>query len=122
MTVAKARTGWRVVLGAVALATTWLVGVWPPPVWWRHHEPRCTAMMRRRDPACPPPHVTRLDGISPLVIGMVLLSEDARDPVLKRLAAIVRENTQRLNRLVEDVLRVARREPPLQLAPCCAAI
>lgn len=42
-----------------------------------------------------------------------LLNEDARDPVLKRLAAIVRENTQRLNRLVEDVLRVARREPPL---------
>jgi two-component system sensor histidine kinase PilS (NtrC family) len=42
-----------------------------------------------------------------------LLNEDARDPVLKRLAVIVRENTQRLNRLVEDVLRVARREPPL---------
>jgi two-component system sensor histidine kinase PilS (NtrC family) len=42
-----------------------------------------------------------------------LLAEDARDPVLKRLAAIVRENTHRLNRLVEDVLRVARREPPL---------
>jgi two-component system sensor histidine kinase PilS (NtrC family) len=42
-----------------------------------------------------------------------LLNEDARDPVLKRLAIIVRENTQRLNRLVEDVLRVARREPPL---------
>jgi two-component system sensor histidine kinase PilS (NtrC family) len=42
-----------------------------------------------------------------------LLDEDARDPVLKRLASIVRENTKRLNRLVEDVLRVARREPPL---------
>lgn len=42
-----------------------------------------------------------------------LLAEDATDPVLKRLAAIVRENTQRLARLVEDVLRVARREPPL---------
>jgi len=42
-----------------------------------------------------------------------LLGEDSNDPVLKRLAAIVRENTQRLNRLVEDVLRVARREPPL---------
>jgi two-component system sensor histidine kinase PilS (NtrC family) len=42
-----------------------------------------------------------------------LLAEDARDPVLKRLAVIVRENTHRLNRLVEDVLRVARREPPL---------
>jgi two-component system sensor histidine kinase PilS (NtrC family) len=42
-----------------------------------------------------------------------LLGEDASDPVLKRLASIVRENTLRLNRLVEDVLRVARREPPL---------
>lgn len=42
-----------------------------------------------------------------------LLGEDAKDPVLKRLAAIVRENTKRLNRLVEDVLRVARREPPI---------
>ncbi|HET9023170.1 MAG TPA: ATP-binding protein [Burkholderiaceae bacterium] len=42
-----------------------------------------------------------------------LLGEDANDPVLKRLAAIVNENTKRLNRLVEDVLRVARREPPL---------
>jgi two-component system sensor histidine kinase PilS (NtrC family) len=42
-----------------------------------------------------------------------LLNEDAKDPVLKRLADIVIENTRRLNRLVEDVLRVARREPPL---------
>jgi two-component system sensor histidine kinase PilS (NtrC family) len=42
-----------------------------------------------------------------------LLGEDSSDPLLKRLSSIVRENTQRLNRLVEDVLRVARREPPL---------
>jgi two-component system sensor histidine kinase PilS (NtrC family) len=42
-----------------------------------------------------------------------LMSEDSADPLLKRLSGIVRENTQRLNRLVEDVLRVARREPPL---------
>ncbi len=42
-----------------------------------------------------------------------LLGEDTSDPTLKRLAAIVRENTQRLARLVEDVLRVARREAPL---------
>ncbi len=42
-----------------------------------------------------------------------LLAEDARDAMQKRLADIVRENTARLNRLVEDVLRVARREPPL---------
>ena len=42
-----------------------------------------------------------------------LMGEDSTDPMLQRLAGIVRENTQRLNRLVEDVLRVARREPPL---------
>jgi two-component system sensor histidine kinase PilS (NtrC family) len=42
-----------------------------------------------------------------------LMGEDSADPLLRRLAGIVRENTQRLNRLVEDVLRVARREPPL---------
>jgi two-component system sensor histidine kinase PilS (NtrC family) len=43
-----------------------------------------------------------------------LLGEDSADPVQQRLAAIVRENTARLNRLVEDVLRVARREHPLE--------
>jgi two-component system sensor histidine kinase PilS (NtrC family) len=42
-----------------------------------------------------------------------LLAEDARDALQARLTGIVRENTTRLNRLVEDVLRVARREPPL---------
>jgi len=42
-----------------------------------------------------------------------LMGEDSADPMMQRLAGIVRENTQRLNRLVEDVLRVARREPPL---------
>ncbi len=42
-----------------------------------------------------------------------LLAEDARDALQKRLAGIVRENTARLNRLVEDVLRVARRDAPL---------
>jgi len=42
-----------------------------------------------------------------------LLAEDARDALQQRLAGIVRENTSRLNRLVEDVLRVARREAPL---------
>ncbi len=50
-----------------------------------------------------------------------LLSEETTDPLPKRLAGIVRENTQRLNRLVEDVLRVARREPPvgeeIEIAP-----
>jgi len=54
-----------------------------------------------------------------------LLSEDVRDPLHQRLASIVRENTQRLNRLVEDVLRAARRDPPLSdeldLSQFCAA-
>ncbi len=42
-----------------------------------------------------------------------LLAEDAADASLRRLASIVRENTLRLNRLVDDILRVARREAPL---------
>jgi len=42
-----------------------------------------------------------------------LLAEDATDPAQRRLAGIVRENTVRLNRLVDDVLRAARREVPL---------
>ncbi len=42
-----------------------------------------------------------------------LLAEEAQAPLQRRLTGIVRENTLRLNRLVEDVLRVARREPPL---------
>ncbi len=42
-----------------------------------------------------------------------LLAEEAQAPLQQRLTSIVRENTQRLSRLVDDVLRVARREPPL---------
>lgn len=42
-----------------------------------------------------------------------LLAEQAREPTVQRLTAIVRENTARLDRLVDDVLRVARREAPL---------
>ena len=54
-----------------------------------------------------------------------LLAEDVRDPLHQRLASIVRENTQRLNRLVEDVLRAARRDSPLtdefDLSAFCSA-
>jgi two-component system sensor histidine kinase PilS (NtrC family) len=39
------------------------------------------------------------------------LAEDSSDPLQLRLASIVRDNTRRLNSLVENVLRVARREP-----------
>jgi monofunctional biosynthetic peptidoglycan transglycosylase len=31
-----------------AAFVVWLLAVWPPPIWWRDHEPRCTAMMRLR--------------------------------------------------------------------------
>lgn len=49
MAVQETRIARRVLLGTTALALVWLFGVWPPPVWWRDHEPRCTAMMRLRD-------------------------------------------------------------------------
>lgn len=42
-----------------------------------------------------------------------LLAEEPLGPLQRRLVEIVRENTSRLNRLVEDVLRVARRDPPM---------
>ena len=45
----QARSARRVVLGSGALFVAWLFAIWPPPVWWRDHEPRCTAMMRLRD-------------------------------------------------------------------------
>ncbi len=41
-----------------------------------------------------------------------LLLEEVREPTSLRLAQIVNDNTRRLNRLVEDVLRVARRDLP----------
>lgn len=41
-----------------------------------------------------------------------LMSEAPPDEMSARLARIVRENTARLDRIVGDVLRVARREPP----------
>jgi len=49
MAVGKDRIAGRVVLWTAAFFLVWLLGVWPPPVWWRTHEPRCTAMMRLRN-------------------------------------------------------------------------
>jgi len=42
----KARNGRRAALGLALAAAVWLFGVWPPPLWWRDHWPRQTAMMR----------------------------------------------------------------------------
>jgi len=78
MAVAKARIARRVVLGTAAFAAAWLFAVWPPPVWWRDHAPRCTAMMRRRASACPPVTWTPLSAIAPVLPRMVIVGEDWR--------------------------------------------
>jgi monofunctional glycosyltransferase len=81
MAVQKARIARRVVLGTAALFLVWLFGVWPPPVWWRTHEPRCTAMMRlRNDCRTGRRAVGPSDRreASPLLERMVIIAEDSR--------------------------------------------
>src|SRR6266566_833344 len=72
----------RRALGWAGLALlVWLFGVWPPPVWWRGHWPRCTAMMREHAAggvACPAYHPAHLSEISPLLPRMVIIGEDSR--------------------------------------------
>src|SRR5438105_8316534 len=74
---AKPRNARRWALGTAGLAIAWLLGVWPPPLWWRDHWPRATAMMRERGPA-PVWHPTRLKDISPVLQRMVIIGEDSR--------------------------------------------
>lgn len=63
--------------GAIALAFTWLLGVWPPPIWWRSHWPAETAMMRLRGRAV---HYepTPLDQFPATLRRVVLIGEDSR--------------------------------------------
>src|SRR3989475_3885644 len=80
MAVQKDRIARRVVLWTAALSLVWLFAVWPPPVWWRTHEPRCTAMMRLRSDCRP---AGRSDGcatkyLSPTLDRMVIIAEDSR--------------------------------------------
>src|SRR2546427_11716178 len=75
---AKPRKVRRVALGMAALALGWLFGVWPPPVWWRDHWPRCTAMMRERGADCRRFQPIALRDISPLLQRMVIIGEDSR--------------------------------------------
>ena len=70
----KDRIARRVVLWTAALLLVWLFGVWPPPVWWRTHEPRCTAMMRLRDDC----HARRRAGKAPILERMIIIAEDSR--------------------------------------------
>jgi monofunctional biosynthetic peptidoglycan transglycosylase len=73
MAVQQARIARRVLLGSGALFVVWLFGVWPPPIWWRDHQPRCTAMMRSRSDC----HVAKPTA-SPLLERMVIIAEDSR--------------------------------------------
>jgi len=78
---AKRRKLGRWALGFAAIALAWLVGVWPPPVWWRDHWPRETAMMRLRadhQSAGPMVRPSALRDISPLLQRMVIIGEDSR--------------------------------------------
>jgi len=70
----------RWTLGIGTLAIVWLFGVWPPPVWWRSHSPRVTAMMREEPPPPAPAGVHRLplSSIAPVMQRMVIIGEDSR--------------------------------------------
>ncbi len=79
---------WAAGLGVLALI--WLLGVWPPPVWWRFHTPRTTAMMREesttpatsgesfRGSRLPTVHPVPLSSIAPVMQRMVIIGEDSR--------------------------------------------
>src|SRR3989449_3167315 len=77
MSDAKRRNGQRLALGLAGLAAVWVVGVWPPPLWWRSHWPRCTAMMRLRG-AAGSYQPSALNRSSPLLQRMVIIGEDSR--------------------------------------------
>ena len=67
--------------GIGALIAIWLFGVWPPPVWWRSHTPRRTAMMREEptsDSRLPTVHPIPLGSIAPALQRMVIIGEDSR--------------------------------------------
>lgn len=65
-------------LGTAAFAAVWLFAVWPPPVWWRDHTPRCTAMMRRRASPCPVLQWSPLGAVAPVLPRMIIIGEDSR--------------------------------------------
>lgn len=69
-------------LGTGGLVLVWLFGVWPPPLWWRDHWPRETAIMREategRNSVVPSFRPTPLAAISPVLQRMVIIGEDSR--------------------------------------------
>src|SRR5258705_8129277 len=77
MAVGQDRIARRVVLWTAAFSLVWLLGVWPPPIWWRDHDPRCTAMMRLRSDCRTGGRADR-SARSPLLERMVIIAEDSR--------------------------------------------
>ena len=78
---AKPRNLRRAALGTAGVVLVWLVAVWPPPVWWRDHWPRETAMMRDGADgrsARPSVRPSALADISPVLQRMVIIAEDSR--------------------------------------------
>jgi monofunctional glycosyltransferase len=80
---AKPRNARRWALGTAGVVLAWLLGVWPPPLWWRDHWPRATAMMQetadcRSPSACPTVRPTALRDITPVLQRMVIIGEDSR--------------------------------------------
>jgi monofunctional glycosyltransferase len=79
---AKPRKLRRVALGTVGVVLVWLFAAWPPPVWWRDHWPRRTALMREAVAGSPSAlstvHPTPLKDISPVLQRMVIIAEDSR--------------------------------------------
>jgi len=72
-----------VALGTIAVVCVWLFAVWPPPVWWRDHWPRATALMREQEDGRMGGQTegrsrTTLKGISPVLQRMVIIAEDSR--------------------------------------------
>ena len=84
---AKPRKARAAALGTALLAFVWVSGVWPPPLWWRDHWPRETAMMREVErgkdgpverSSAPSVHPIALKDVSPLLQRMVIIGEDSR--------------------------------------------
>jgi monofunctional biosynthetic peptidoglycan transglycosylase len=62
-----------------ALAVAWLVGVWPPPLWWRDHAPRRTAMMRQHEAgSAASSRYVPLEQVPAALQRMIIIAEDSR--------------------------------------------
>src|SRR3989442_3661590 len=76
---AKPRNLRRVALGTAGVVFVWLFAVWPPPVWWRDHWPRETALMREMADGRTDGHArSALKDIAPVLQRMVIIAEDSR--------------------------------------------